>query len=1198
MMAAALAQKLCEAVENEDTREVDNLLNLGADPNLVLPNGIAAIHLASGKENESALRCLALILQNGGDPNVRSIEELTPVHVASSWGCCKALICLLRKGGDPSIQDQDGNTALDLALLENNRRCVVALQEYERTEEAFPDQMQGYLKSDDSLPNDFTDMSSITLLLESNYEMSAFCSTKYSPFISVPKNAKAAKGGDDAVLTSPIEQIESKIKLENNQYREDAGLHCPKLPPNTDGIITNNCSHLKVEDSSVVCAAWASETSHGIKEYSSCWHTNGTIDNNIPTEIHEPSAESTNIYSLDKNQTVETGALIADPNRRNVEVDEIIRERARLMLNFSNTLTQVETLKNWEGLDVTSPDHVYTYNRGHSNDDLEKTLVLSGHINLPGCEGLEDQGETSGSKYTSCSSEGFTTLVENTFSSRQEGPISYCKSLDNINPTEAGNPSSEIGVLRSLNVSNVSEQDSGSGIVHTLQPSEENHDDKVCSRPSAQLPNTYSVLADNHEMNTLRNTETLCQSPSLTLPVDATDAHESGPQGLTVRLRNLMLSTKNCRSPVLCSESGDGSFSSDTLPITKAIIPTGREQTICPEIRDSGITRSNNSADTFVLKTSETKLEEFSLDLHEELKKMMLATKVSHPSPVLKEERNQCFFTPRAKSRLLSFKSRHSNNSLFDESVEMPQRGRRVRSPDGESPVLSDTAKCKESISSSDRRVRGDSVCTVQPVISAGGKDPESDSSVSISNFLTDDLSSSETEAKCRLMLKNPSKAPCVEGRMSESVWLTEETESSGEADHKFAVAGSDGFKEDSPALLQNGSLLHSTLLEDAAVNSLKGPRYSFSRLSCVPKANGTDIKPCQPTSNPNSQEVPLSPGGRPINVSHCEPVEYLYTDNEEGHSLIERHLPCSNLYSSNISDLSDDTILYDWRNYRSCKQIINKDSPACTPNRVAVELYRLSNNEIARRLRELGEDPGQVTSKTRRVCIFLLDKLIKEQATKDPGGLSFDYSPELSLALRTYDIPDCNTDEATLSREFDQPDKAKKWREGVLKSSFNYLLLDPRVTQNLPSLAHTMSRPDCFRTFVHAVFYVGKGKRARPYCHLYEALAHYKGKNKPPCSKIQHIVDIWKSGQGVLSLHCFQNTIPVEAYTREACMVDAIGLKMLTNQKKGVYYGQAQNWTPTRRRRLGVHMLHRAMQIFLAEGERQLRPPDISAGE
>lgn len=54
----------------------------------------------------------------------------------------------------------------------------------------------------------------------------------------------------------------------------------------------------------------------------------------------------------------------------------------------------------------------------------------------------------------------------------------------------------------------------------------------------------------------------------------------------------------------------------------------------------------------------------------------------------------------------------------------------------------------------------------------------------------------------------------------------------------------------------------------------------------------------------------------------------------------------------------------------------------------------------------------------------------------------------------------------------------------------------------------------------------------------------------------------------------------------------------MLTNQKRGNCYGVAAGWPPRRRRRLGVHLLHRALQIFLAEGERQLRPADIQVGQ
>ena len=113
------------------------------------------------------------------------------------------------------------------------------------------------------------------------------------------------------------------------------------------------------------------------------------------------------------------------------------------------------------------------------------------------------------------------------------------------------------------------------------------------------------------------------------------------------------------------------------------------------------------------------------------------------------------------------------------------------------------------------------------------------------------------------------------------------------------------------------------------------------------------------------------------------------------------------------------------------------------------------------------------------------------------------------------------------------------------------------------------MTSHECFKTFVNAIFYVGKGKRSRPYSHLYEALEYYKGEKSAKvklfyklahlrlrshqlnvfcvliqklCRKVEHILQVWNAGQGVISLHCFQNVIPVEAYTREACMVDAIG--------------------------------------------------------
>ncbi|KAK2499283.1 hypothetical protein MC885_018185 [Smutsia gigantea] len=232
-----------------------------------------------------------------------------------------------------------------------------------------------------------------------------------------------------------------------------------------------------------------------------------------------------------------------------------------------------------------------------------------------------------------------------------------------------------------------------------------------------------------------------------------------------------------------------------------------------------------------------------------------------------------------------------------------------------------------------------------------------------------------------------------------------------------------------------------------------------------------------------------------------------------------------------------------------------------------------LSDLELLQKLRALGKSCGPITPFTWPRYLRQL-----EEAKADPGPDFSRYSPELAEALRTGCIPDAQADEDKLVQQFERPDPNR------------------RETQDLPARAFSLTPVECLRTFVHAIFYVGKGTRARPAVHLWEALSHHRQLRKQACPKVHQILDIWASGHGVVSLHCFQHVVAVEAYTREACLVDALGIQTLTNQKQGHCYGVVASWPPARRRRLGVHLLHRALLVFLAEGERELQPQDIQA--
>ncbi|XP_063932736.1 ankyrin repeat and LEM domain-containing protein 1-like isoform X2 [Zophobas morio] len=310
----------------------------------------------------------------------------------------------------------------------------------------------------------------------------------------------------------------------------------------------------------------------------------------------------------------------------------------------------------------------------------------------------------------------------------------------------------------------------------------------------------------------------------------------------------------------------------------------------------------------------------------------------------------------------------------------------------------------------------------------------------------------------------------------------------------------------------------------------------------------------------------------------------YKYVDKEEGIVLYERRF-----LKTPISDGSG-----------SVKSFVSSKLPL--PE--TIEYEDLDNETLRKELALRGYNPGPITSTTRRVYLQKLKQLKKlplpVKNTEGDVAVTRAYSKELEWTLKNPDwLKDISVyktlDEAVL-REFATPDPSRKWREGNNKSSFTYLLLDPRLTNNLPVRAESLKPKEIWETFLSAVFYVGKGKRSRPYDHIYDAVNLWnQGIRTSDCKKQAKILDIWSDNSGVVCLHLFQNTIPVESYTREAAIIDAFKVENLCNAKGGNFYGLAATWPQEKKTMLGVYLLYKAMMIFLNEGERQLCPSDIN---
>ena len=204
----------------------------------------------------------------------------------------------------------------------------------------------------------------------------------------------------------------------------------------------------------------------------------------------------------------------------------------------------------------------------------------------------------------------------------------------------------------------------------------------------------------------------------------------------------------------------------------------------------------------------------------------------------------------------------------------------------------------------------------------------------------------------------------------------------------------------------------------------------------------------------------------------------------------------------------------------------------------------------------------------------------------------------------------------------------ARKWRnlseevtnlhieyELGLKTSYTYLLLDPEISNNLPRRQNAIPLQEAWRTFIDSVFYVGKGSRSsRPFEHFYRAKEIYEEQNQDPNApgtsriintynnryyrniepKIEHIISLWSKGRGPVIIRFSQDVMRHEALTREAIIIQTIGLENLIQEKAEQGYGPASQWEDSRIQRLGCYLLYLGFQVYLAEGEKEVLHVDL----
>ncbi|XP_011268572.1 uncharacterized protein PFB0145c [Camponotus floridanus] len=1084
-----LASSLCDGLEDNNIRQVMTLLlNKDADPNILIPmHGVTPFHLVIGNDSEEfAEEVTKLFLRHGGNPNVRSSDGMTPVHVAAAWGRINILQLLLVNGGDPLCLDNDGRSPFHYAFDGKYFKAVTILSNHCESIQDEDDKPKYNMALDKVL---ITNGDIVAEYVTSKDAMSNLDNTTIK---SVLTDCKANSSSMIVNMNNALDvhNIETKCKLLNNldEYSKAANTMTAQLQNNliwTDKKEKSNYSFIDLDFD------FANLHLSDVMQKEKCFVSQ--IINHLSSSLASDCTINETLHNYKKKKCEESDSDIE------LKKDEDTYYKYKYYENSKDYLQH--NISNNEILKFNTPNFKEYYSKYCTQNTSKKQHKKNSNKILETPSYILDDSIIS-------MSPNFNTPNHRKGKNIAKTPLTPYINNDPI-------------VSKSPNFTT-----------------------PVCTTKKRNLSKT-SCSKNHFSTNVFKK---LCEYKTQT-QYSELNWHKKHIAQSTPRRKKRSIYKFHSGKKRFNPYQYENDVTSDEFTADNKLKPVDLNKTIFLEktedIRD-------------ILDTSS---EYSSLNVKESLK--------------VRFSQNHCnnyLVTKLDEGRYDEDGKISDNSNLLENSFNQME--------EKENKYVNNFNNVKKYAKSDNYHVDTKQLITVRKDIF------KIDKTSKMTDAFTNNIKSTCTTESD--MLHRENFIDCVD--CDTKKLLNEDLDMNISKTCNLHTKNwcNNEIHESHKLIIENNSLANVNLPMQCKkhIYLLDSEKSSFSKLE-----NKTDSKKIE--NVPKIKSIEMSEIEKNSSMlSYVSAQEYKYEDSEEGVILLERRL-CITPFST-FSGIECDV---------KNKMIA---SDAASSQNLPEELLFIDDVTLRQELRQLGDQPGPITDTTRQLYQKRLMHLKNVKNTNIPSMLNLQNisqnhvkpSDQINSHLELGDwlnhIDTYKSLEKHVFQEFVSPDPSRRWREGKSKTSFTYLLLDPRITQDLPNRCVHLTQAEVWSIFLNAIFYIGKGKRSRPFDHLYDAFKTWVDNSTTTNKKIKCILDIWNSDHGVICLHVFQNIIPVEAYTREAAMIDAIGREHLGNCKSGEYYGIAATWSMQQKQKFGRYLLYKALQIFMQEGERQLLPQHL----